>query len=196
MEETTIDKLSLGKLHKDLIDPSGLKGALNDLTQQAQERGMIVRVKQPLELYQHHAPFLCDHETHLHAIVHIQMYRESHVQTLKQYIPFPFYSPELQKFIQITQQQTYLAQCPDNTLMKTLSEQDLSSCLNIGHAYFCKDHALKKATNPECLLQLVQGIKRSYFNMCPIQILPQVNTIHQNSRDTYIIATSIPTRIV
>ena len=197
LAETAIDQLLLGKLHKGLIAPDGLKMALDDLTRRAQARGLLVGVRRPLELYQLHTSFLFNQETGiLHAIIHIPMYRESHVLTLKRYIPFPFFSPGLQKFIQIEPHQIYLAQSPDNTLMKTLDEQDLNACLNIGHAYFCEDHALQKATTPSCLLQLSQGIKREDLNMCPIQILPQANTIHQISKDTYIIATSNPTSIM
>lgn len=71
------------------------------------------------------------------------MYRESHVLTLKRYIPVPIYSPGLERFIQINPEQVYLAQIPDNTLKRTMDEQDLNTCLNIGHAYFCEDQALQ-----------------------------------------------------
>ena len=89
LAETAIDQLLLGKLHKGLIAPDGLKMALDDLTRRAQARGLLVGVRRPLELYQLHTSFLFNQETGiLHAIIHIPMYRESHVLTLKRYIPF------------------------------------------------------------------------------------------------------------
>ena len=105
---------------------------------------MLNRVKRPRQLYQLHTSFIYDHSTDLlHAIIHIPMYRESHVLTLKRYIPVPIYSPGLERFIQINPEQVYLAQIPDNTLKRTMDEQDLNTCLNIGHAYFCEDQALQ-----------------------------------------------------
>lgn len=44
-------------------------------------------------------------------------------------------------------------------------------------------------------MQLAQGIKCSELNLCPINVLPQANTIHQTSKDTYIMAASDPTTI-
>ena len=89
LAETASDQLQLGKLHKGLIAPDGLKMALDDLTRRAQARGLLVGVRRPLELYQLHTSFLFNQETGiLHAIIHIPMYRESHVLTLKRYIPF------------------------------------------------------------------------------------------------------------
>ena len=89
LAETAIDQLLLGKLHKGLIAPDGLKMALDDLTRRAQARGLLVGVRRPLESYQLHTSFLFNQETGiLHAIIHIPMYRESHVLTLKRYIPF------------------------------------------------------------------------------------------------------------
>lgn len=196
LAETAIDQLLLGKLHKGLISPQGLKRALDDLTKRAQDRGLLIGVKRPIELYQLHTSFLYDQETDLlHAIVHIPMYRESHVLTLKRYIPIPFYSPGLERFLQINPEQIYLAQSPDNTLIKTLNEDDLNACLNIGHAYFCEDHALQKSTTHNCLLQLSQGISRQQLEMCPVHVLPHTNVIHQKSKDTYIMATSEATAI-
>ena len=197
LAQTAIDQLLLGKMHKGLISPTGLGQAIADLNRRAQDKGMLIGVKRPIELYQLHTSFAYDHSTNiLHAIIHVPMYRESHVLTLKRYIPVPFLSPSLDKFIQIEPEQVYLAQSSDNTLIKIMDEQDLNSCLNIGHAYFCEDHSLQKSTTPSCLLQLSRGIKRNDLDLCPIQILPQVDVIHQTARDTYIIATSSPTTVV
>lgn len=197
LAETAIDQLLLGKLHKGLISPNGLKTALDDLATKAQQRGLLVGVKRPIELYQLHTSFIYDQDSGiLHAVIHVPLYRESHVLTLKRYVPIPFFSPKLERFIQISPTQTYLAQSPDNTLIKTLDEQDLSACLNIGHAYFCEDHALQKSTTTNCLLQLSKGIKQEDLGLCPIHILPQANSIHQISKDKYIIATSLQTSIV
>lgn len=196
LAEAAIDQLLLGKLHKGLIAPTGLKTALDDLNKQAQDRGMLIGVKRPIELYQLHTSFVYDQTTKLlHAIVHIPMYRENHVLTLKRYIPIPFFSPGLNKFIQINSEQNYLAMSQDNTLIKTLNEDDLNSCLNIGHAYFCEDHSLQKSTSQNCLLHLSQGINRQELEMCLVHILPNADVIHQKSKNTYIVATSNPTTI-
>lgn len=196
LAETAIDQLLVGKLHKGLIAPTGLKDALDDLNKRALDKGMLIGVKRPIELYQLHTSFVYDQNTDLlHAIVHIPMYRESHILTLKRYIPIPFFSPGLDKFIQITPEQNYLAQSQDNTLIKTLNEDELNACLNIGHAYFCEDQAFQKSTTPNCLLQLAKGIKRIELDMCIVHVLPSCNVMHQTAKDTYIMANSVPTSI-
>jgi len=197
LAETAIDQLLFGKLHKGLISPEGLTKAIEDLRKRAEDAGMLIGVKRPIELYQLHTSFVYDPDKDLlHAIVHVPMYREKHVLSLKRYIPIPFYSPGLNKFLQIDPNENYLAHNADVTLIKTLSEPDLSDCLNIGHAYFCEDHSLQKATIPTCLLQLSRGIKREEVNMCPVQILPQTSMIHQTSKDSYVMATSVATTII
>jgi len=197
LAQTAIDQLLLGKLHKGLISPNGLTKAIEDLRKRAENIGMLIGVKRPIELYQLHTSFAYDPETDtLHVIIHVPMYREKHMLSLKRYVPIPFFSPGLNKFLVIEPKETYLAHNADVTVIKTLAEPDLSDCLNIGHAYFCEDHSLQKATIPTCLLQMSKGIKKDELNMCPVQILPQIAKIHQTSKDSYVIATSVPTTII
>ena len=58
LAETAIDQLLLGKLHKGLISSQGFKTALDDLNRRAQDRGMLIRVKRPRQLYQLHTSFI------------------------------------------------------------------------------------------------------------------------------------------
>jgi len=189
LAETAIDQLLMGKLHKGLISPKGLNEAIEDLRKRALDQGLFLGVKKPLELYQLHTSFLYDQTTDIiHAVVHVPMYRESHVLTLKRYVPIPFLSPGLDRFIQINSDQNYIAQSSDGTLVKMMTETDLNACLNIGHAYFCEDHALEKPSTPNCLLQLSQGIQRQELDLCDVHVLPQVSSIYQTKRDEYIIS--------
>jgi len=196
LAETAIDQLLLGKLHKGLISPEGLNQAIDDLHHQARDQGLLVGIRRPLELYQLHTSFAFNQTSNiLFAVIHVPMYRESHVLSMQRYIPIPFYVPTLDRFIEIRAEHEFLARSQDGTLIKTLSDTDLSSCLSIGHAYFCEDHALSKATAPNCLHQLSKGIKQENLDLCLVHILPQVASIHQTHRDEYILASSNPTTI-
>jgi len=121
---------------------------------------------------------------------------ESHVMTLQRYIPIPFFSPGLGRFIQINSEQTYLAQSRDGTLMKMMDTKDLNACLNIGHAYFCEEHAMMKVNAPNCLLQLFRGIGRHDLALCNVHVLPEVFEIYEKTRTEYIITSSAPTSIL
>lgn len=196
LAEDAIDQLFMGKLHKGLVSPKGLDKALKDIQKRALDQGLLIGVKKPLELYQLPTSFVYNHHNDiLHVIVHVPMYRESHILQLQRYIPIPFYAPSLEKFVQVNSDAQYLARSPDGTLLKTLSEHDLNACLNIGHAYFCEDHALEKPSETNCLLQLFSGLKEINLEQCDLHILPRATKILQTTKNQYIISTSEPISI-
>lgn len=196
LAEQAIDQLLLGKLHKGLITPDGLNNAIRDLQQQALQLGLVVGIQRPLELYQLPSSFLYQPRNRtLHVLIHVPMYRDSHVLTLHRYISTPIFLPELGKFVEVTTAPTYLARSSDGTAIKTYTTSDLDACLNIGHTYFCKEHYLERPSQTNCLLQLYSGLKQEDLPYCNIKILPSVANLRQLSATTYFLADSEPTTI-
>lgn len=196
LAELAIDQLLLGKLHKGLITPDGLNSAIRELQQQALKLGLVVGIQRPLELYQLPSSFLYQPSNRtLHVIIHVPMYRDSHVLTLHRYVATPLFMPELGKFAEITPGPTYLARSSDGTSIKTFTTSDLNACLNIGHTYFCSEHFLERPSPSNCLLQLYSGLKKDDLQYCNVQVLPTVASLRQLSATTYLLADSEPTTI-
>lgn len=193
-----IDQLLLGHLHKDLISTDALLQALDDIKRDALRKGLLIGAQTPLELYQLPTSFIYNATSReIHAMVHIPMYRESHILSLYQYIPTPILIQlhDVQLFLEILPMQQYLAQSQDGTLLRTMTTLELDSCLAIGRAYFCDNNAIEKTSNTNCLANLYHGLDKHNYKTCNFQILEKINSINRISRNKYIIASSGPVLI-
>lgn len=187
--EEAVDHLLLGKMHKGLVSTDGLINALARIRQKALMKGLLVGVQRPLELYQLPTSFIYNVDSKIiQAILHIPIYRESHILSLHRYLPTPFKIPDVEPFVIIKPSHLYLARSPDGNLLKTLTETDLAACLTIGHAYFCADHAMKKPTKSNCLLNLFSGINSQDLKTCDVHFHPTVSEIEQLNGNQYLIS--------
>lgn len=188
-----IDQLLLGHLHKDLVSTDALLQALEDIKRDALRKGLLIGAQTPLELYQLPTSFIYNSTSReIHAMVHIPMYRESHILSLYQYVPTPILIQlhDVQFFLQILPTHQYLAQSPDGTLLRTMTALELESCLTIGRAYFCDNNAIEKPSNTNCIANLFHGLDKNNYKTCNFQVLQEINSIDRLSRNKYLIASS------
>jgi len=193
-----LDQLYNGKLHKGLITQAGLEKALTKIKRQAQLNGLISGVQNTHELYRIPTSFMYQPETKLlHIFVHIPMYHESHILTLYRFIPTPMpvlEEPQLM-FVEIKPSEIYLARNRDGTLTRSLTTEELNSCLSLGHAYFCDNNALEKTNKPNCLNHLFNGLDQKSIQLCDGHLHPQISQIIRINQTTYLLAESEYTTI-
>ena len=149
-------------------------------------------------MYQLPTSFLYDSsQRNLNLIIHVPLYRESHILSLYCYIPAPVKYPTNDQalFLEIKPPKNYLARSRDGTLTRSLSDQELLDCLSIGHTYFCDDQALEKPFPKACLTNLFNGLTNETMKHCECQLHPSVEMISRLNKTTYLIASSTTTTI-
>jgi hypothetical protein len=186
-----LDHLLQGKLHRGLVNTTGLQKALDQIKLDASKHGYLIGAQRLTELYQLPTSFLLDPNTYkLTVLVHVPMYKDSHILSLYKYFPLPL-PTDHSFFITLHPEKHYLARNRDGTLTRILKEEQLDDCLSIGHAYFCDDHALEKPKRPSCLLQLFKGLENGTTD-CESQLHSWVSTIERINQTSYAIAESAP----
>jgi hypothetical protein len=187
-----LDHLLQGKLHRGLVNSTGLQAALERVKREANTHGYLIGAQHLTELYQLPTSFLLDPASQkLSVLVHIPMYKDSHILSLYKYFPLPL-PMNHSLFITLHPNKQYLARNRDGTLTRILNEEQLDDCLSIGHAYFCDDHALEKPKRPSCLVQLFKGLENGMVTDCESQLHSWVSIIERINRTSYAIAESTP----
>ncbi len=187
----------MGKFHRGLANDDKLTNALLAVKTQASNKGLLTGAQSLAELYQLPSSFIYNPENKtVHLVVHVPLYRESHVLTLYRFIPSPVPLPwDKNLFFEINPDKNYLAQNRDGTLTRTLSPLELQDCLSMGLTYFCDDNALEKKNYLSCLNSLFNGISDLAIHTCDAHLTSAAISIIRLNRTTYLMAEPKPLRV-
>ena len=182
-----------GSFNTNLGSNQALKKALNSLQQQGIHDGRVLGITSIMDLNHVESSYLVDFdEDVVYTIAHVQMPNPQSYLTLYSYQGSPIaIHPDSHIYAEVDYK-GYLALAQDNADYQEWSEESLRQCKKFQNTWFCPETVRYQRKRKSCLTGLYDSDSKTVHEMCPINLVHSVSSVHQLNETAYVVTETDP----
>jgi hypothetical protein len=180
------------RLSIDFFDVNQLQALYEKVRKMAEKKHLMLLTEKPTDLFQLEVSYFSN-GTDLHLIIHVPAVNKQSLLQLYKMHPLPLPINRNQVLIPHVRDNVLGLSQGSNKLSVHLSSTDLLDCKVINKIFLCERHAvLHKQINSSCMGALYLQNFESAAHLCPLQIKPIQEIVHQLANNWFLIFTPKP----
>jgi hypothetical protein len=180
------------RLAIDFIDADKINDVYEKIRKTANAQQLTLITQKPIDLFQLEVSYFSN-GTDLHIIIHVPAVPQHSLLQLYKMHPLPLPINKNQVLVPHVKDNVLGLSHGSNKLAVHMSSTDLLDCKVINKVFLCERHAvLHKHINASCMGALYQQNFESATKLCPLQIQPIKEIVHQLAGNWFLIFTPLP----